>query len=180
MKRKISKFFKPMTAEQLKRNDRFFVLIVLVSTVFLLYSLIESAYRDIPQIGWLGYLAGPIFTHKLSEILLLIMWLPVAWVSNYENAGIWPNRLSAPRYTKLLHVLLIIAPWQIILGTYAWTIVNLGTSPLTTDYTPLVLGEDWFVWRYYLGGVVVAGALFIPTAVRKLVHLAQRGVEDDA
>ncbi len=163
--------FKPMTPQQLARNDRFFMLVVLIGLVFLLYHFYLSARSDIPKIGWSAYLLGPMFTHKASELLLLLMWLPVAWVYNYENAGCMPKAMPAPRYARLLLALLYVAPWQIVLAVYAWTIVNLGTSPLTTDYRPLVFGDDAWVWRYYLGTVILAGIVFVPIAVHKLMRL---------
>ena len=113
-------------------------------------------------------------SHKISEILLLIMWMPFVWVSNYEMSGQFPKRMPPERYLRWLQRLLWLAPVQMILVTYAWTIVNLGTSSLTTDYHPLVFREDGWMWRYYLGAVIIAGATFVPVATRKVIKLASQ------
>lgn len=78
------------------------------------------------------------------------------------------------RYLRWLRRLLFLAPVQMILATYAWTIVNLGTSPLTTDYQPLVFREDGWVWRYYLAALIIAGAAFVPVATSKVMKLARQ------
>lgn len=161
-----------MTREQLRKNDIVFLLIVIVGLFFLGRDFCLSASKDIPHLGWLGYITGPIFAHKFSEILLLVLWLPIAWISNYENSGLYPNSMSPAKYYRLLRYLLLIAPIQIILATYSWTIVNFGTSSLTTDYSPLIFGEDGWVWQYYLAIVIIAGAIFIPFASHKAIHLA--------
>ena len=174
MKNLKNRIFKPMTPEQLARNDRGWVLALLVGAGFLLWDFYRSVQQGVPALGWAGYLTGPIFAHKVSEILLLILWMPVLWVMNYERAGLYPKRMPPERYMHVLKGLLILAPFQIVLATYAWTIVNLGTSPLTTDYTPLVLREDGWVWRYYLGAVVLGGMAFVPLASRKATNLASQ------
>jgi hypothetical protein len=61
-----------------------------------------------------------------------------------------------------------------ILATYAWTIANLGTSPLTTDYHPLVFREDDWVWRYYLGEIIIAGVACVLIVTRKVVQMASQ------
>jgi len=172
MRKRTSKIFKPMTREQLRKNDIVFLLVVIVGLFFLGRDFYLSASKDIPHLGWLGYITGPIFAHKFSEILLLVLWLPIAWISNYENSGLYPNSMSPAKYYRLLRYLLLIAPIQITLATYSWTIVNFGTSSLTTDYSPLIFGEDGWVWRYYLAIVIIAGAIFIPFASHKAIHLA--------
>ncbi len=168
------RLFKPMTPEQLAHNDRLLGIVLTIGGIFLVWDFIRSAQQGIPALGFIGYLIGPIFTHKISEILLLIMWMPVVWVSNYEMSGQFPKGMSPEYYLRWLQRLLWLAPAQIILATYAWTIVNLGTSPLTTDYHPLVFREDGWVWRYYLGAIIIAGAVFVPVVTRKLVKLASR------
>ncbi|GIV98807.1 hypothetical protein [Roseiflexus sp.] len=172
MRKKTSKIFKPMTHEQLRKNDIVLLVVCIVGLFFLGRDFYLSASKDIPHLGWLGYVTGPIFAHKISEILLLGLWLPIVWMSNYENSGLYPNSMPPAKYYRLLRYQLLIAPIQIILATYAWTIVNLGTSSLTTDYSPLIFREDGWVWRYYLAIVIVAGAVFIPFASNKAIHLA--------
>lgn len=166
------RLFKPMNPEQLRKNDRVLFVVVVVGVVFLMYDFYRSISIGVPKSGFIGYLIGPIFAHKISEILLLLLWLPAAWVSNYEIAGLYPAKMPPERYYRLLRFLLFLAPLQVILATYSWTIVNLGTSPLTTNYQPLIFGEDGWVWRYYLAAVIIVGAAYIPFAVRKVVRLA--------
>ena len=161
-----------MTSEQLRKNDRVLFVVLAIGLFFLLWDFYISAAKDIPNIGLIGYVTGPMFAHKLSEILLLMLWMPIVWVSNYERAGVYPNKMTPLRYFRLLRFLLLVAPIQIVLATYAWTIVNLGTSPLTTNYEPLVYREDYWVWRYYLGAVLIAGIAFIWYASRKATRLA--------
>lgn len=168
------RLFKPMTPEQLARNDRMMSLVLAIGGIFLAWDFFRSAQQGIPSLGWIGFLSGPIFAHKVSEILLLMMWMPLIWVSNYEMSGQFPKRMPPKRYLRWLQRLLWLAPVQMILATYAWTIVNLGTSSLTTDYHPLVFREDGWVWRYYLGAVIIAGAAFVPVATRKVIKLANQ------
>ncbi|MDQ7029602.1 MAG: hypothetical protein Q9O62_07395 [Ardenticatenia bacterium] len=66
---------------------------------------------------------------------------------------------------------------QIVLATYAWTVVNLGTSPLTTDFKPLSLSEEGAVWKYYLGALIFAGAVFVVYVSRTLIRLEKRQEE---
>ena len=167
------KFFKPMTPEQLKRNNRFWLIILAAAAFFLLRDFYLSAIKDIPQIGFRSYVTGPIFTHKISEILLLLLWMPAAWMSNYERSGIWPAQMPPDRYLRLLKWLSVTAVAQISLAVYSWTIINLGTSPLTTNFEPLVLGQDSLIWRYYPAILTVAGMAFIPFANRKIDQLAR-------
>lgn len=166
------KIFKPMTPEQLRKNDTLLLIVLIVGLFFLLRDFYLSAQKDIPHLGLTGYITGPMFAHKTSELLLLLLWMPIVWISNYEMAGLYPRRMSPARYYRLLRVLLIVAPFQIVLATYAWTIVNLGTSPLTTNYQPLIFAENGLVWRYYLAIVILAGAVFVPFASYKAIHLA--------
>lgn len=166
------RLFKPMSPEQLRKNDRVLFVVVVVGVVFLLYDFYRSIIIGVPRSGVIGYIIGPIFVHKISEILLLLLWLPIVWVSNYEMSNLYPARMPPERYYRLLRFLLFLAPLQIIMATYSWTIVNLGTSPLTTNEQPLIFGEHGWVWRYYLAAVIIAGAAYIPFAVRKVVTLA--------
>lgn len=175
MQRKSLKFFKPMTPEQLRKNDIVLLVVILVGFFFLGRDFYLFASRDLPKLGWIGFFTSPIFAHKVSEILLLILWLPSVWVSNYENSGAYPKAMPAAKYHRILRFLLFLAPLQIILATYAWTIVNFGTSSLTTDFTPLIFREDGWVWRYYLAILVLAGAAFIPFASNKVMKLALEG-----
>ena len=87
------------------------------------------------------------------------MWLPVAWMSNYLRAGLWPRGWNAARYRRLLRGLQLIALPQIALAAHAWTVINLGGHPLAA-------GPDAWVWRYYLAVVALAGAAFPPVARR--------------
>ncbi len=168
------RIFKPMTPEQLRKNDKVWLFAVMVGVFFLMSDLYRSVSMSIPKLGIVGYITGPMFAHKISEILLLLLWLPVAWVSNYEMSGLYPTRMPPERYYRLLRFLLFLAPFQVVLATYSWTIVNLGTSPLTTNYQPLVFGADGWVWRYYLAAVIIAGAAYTPFAARKATGLAVR------
>ncbi|MGQ9611350.1 MAG: hypothetical protein ACUVSL_08325 [Chloroflexus sp.] len=168
------RLFKPMTDEQLARNDWVLAVVLTIGGIFLAWDFFRSAQQGIPALGLVGYLSGPIFAHKVSEILLLIMWIPVVWASNYEMSGTYPKLMPPERYLRRLRRLLFLAPVQMILATYAWTIVNLGTSPLTTDYQPLVFREDGWVWRYYLGALIIAGAAFVPVAMHKVMKLARQ------
>lgn len=177
MARRIPLFKQPKTPEELKRNDRVGVLILAVALVFLIHNLYLSMTKDISRVGVLGYFTGPIFTHKMSEFLLVATWMPVVWVYNYEKLGIYPDKMPRERYFKLLQWLLVLAPIQIVLATYAWTVVNLGASPLTTDFKPLSLGEEGAVWKYYLGALIFAGAAFVVYASRALIRLAKRKEE---
>jgi hypothetical protein len=172
MQKKSGKIFKPMTPEQLRSNDRVLLVVVIVGLFFLLRDFYLSASRDIPTLGAIGYISGPIFAHKVSEILLLVLWFPVVWMFNYEVSGLYPDKMSPARYHRWLQWLLLVAPIQIVLATYAWTVVNLGTSPSTTGFQPLVFGADGWVWRYYLAVVIVAGMAFIPFVSRKVARLA--------
>ena len=95
MKNLKNRIFKPMTPEQLARNDRGWVLALLVGAGFLLWDFYRSVQQGVPALGWAGYLTGPIFAHKVSEILLLILWMPVLWVMNYERAA--PDPKTAQR-----------------------------------------------------------------------------------
>ena len=174
MQKRRFRIFMPMTPEQLRKNDKVLLVILVIGSFFLLKDFYLSAKNDIPSSGIIGYITGPIFAHKLSEILLLILWTPAVWVSNYELAGIYPNKMNPLRYYRILRFFLLVAPIQIVLATYAWTIINLGTSPLTTNYEPLAYGDDYWVWRYYLATVVAAGVAFIWYASRKTTSLARR------
>ncbi len=95
----------------------------------------------------------------------------VVWISNYENANCYPAKMPVERYYKLLRILIFVAPIQIILSTYAWTITNFGTSVMTTNYEPLIFREDGWVWRYYLAILIIAGTIFVPFANQKVMKL---------
>lgn len=172
------RLFKPMTRDQLRKNDKVLLFVVIVGFLFLLSDLYRSANVGIPKLGVINYLTGPIFAHKISEILLLFLWLPIAWVSNYERSGLYPNKMPRERYYRLLRFQLFLAPFQVVLATFSWTIVNLGTSPSTTDYQPLIFGEDGWIWRYYLAAVIIAGIAYLPFAAHKAIALAVQKSEE--
>ncbi len=167
-------FKKTMTPEELRRNHRGMAVAVGVGVAFLIQNLYRSIVQDVPQVGWTGYLTGPVFVHKVSEFLLLAVWIPYVWLLNHELAGVWPERLSVAGAIRLLRGLQILALLQVVLATYAWTLANLGTHPLTTGVTPLALGEGGWVWTYYLAALIVAGAAFVPLATGKALVLARR------
>jgi hypothetical protein len=90
---------------------------------------------------------------------------------NQEKAKLWPAWMPPQRYHRSLHLTTIVVLWAMVLATYAWTILNLGTSARTTNLAdPPGIGEEGFVWRYYLGGVVFAGGAFVMLAMRKIAH----------
>lgn len=159
---------KVMTPEELQRNDRFFLLMILAGGYFLGADFVHAAAQGTASAGWAGFLASPIFTHKVSEVLLLGMWLPVAWMGNYRRAGLWPHGWTAARYRRLLRTLQMLALPQIALAVHAWVVINLGGHPLAS-------GPEAWVWRYYLGAVALGGVIFLPV-VRRLL----RGLEGEA
>jgi len=87
--------FKPMTPEELARNDRLLGMVLTIGGIFLVWDFIRSALHGIPALGFIGFLIGLIFARKISEILLLIMCMPVVWVSNYEMSGQFPKGMSS-------------------------------------------------------------------------------------
>ena len=147
------------------------LIIVLVAGTFFLWDFYLSFVKDVPKFGVFGYVTGPIFAHKLSEIIIAGAWLWFAFMNNHEKASQWPSWMTPQRYYRSLYLNAIVVLWSVVLATYAWTILNLGTSALTTNIAePPGIGQEAFVWRYYLGGVIIAGGAFVMFAVRKILN----------
>ena len=160
-----------MTSSQLRYSNYFMLVAVLVAGPVLLWDFYLSIAKDVPRLGLLGYLTGPLFAHKLSEILIAGAWLWFAFMHNHEKAKLWPAWVPPERYHRSLHLTAIVVLWAIVLATYAWTILNLGTSARTTNLAePPGLSEEWFVWRYYLGGVILAGGGYVMLVMRKIAQ----------
>jgi hypothetical protein len=162
---------RPVPSAQLRRADYMMLVIVLVASAFLLWGCYVSAATNVPELGVFGYLTGPMFAHKLSEILVAGAWLWFAFIHNHEKANLWPSWMPPQRRQRSLHLSAAMALWSIVPGTYAWTILNLGTSARTTNIVePPGIGDEWFVWRIYLGAVVIAGGLYVMLAVKKIAQ----------
>jgi hypothetical protein len=158
-----------LTAAQFRRATIMMVSIVVIAGAFLLWDFYLSAAKDIPNIGMLGYLTGPMFTHKLSEIIIAGVWLWFAHMYNAEQANLWPSWMPPERYRRSLLFTAAAVFGATVLATYSWTIINLGTSARTTNLAdPPGIGEDWIVWRYYLGAVVMAGGAYLIVAMKKI------------
>lgn len=159
---------KKMSPQALRLNNIFMAIAGLIALFFLLQDFYHSVVRSLPTMGAVGYLTGPIFIHKISELIIGGCWFFVAFMSNQENAGLWPAWMPHERYGTFLRYSAVAVSVATVMATYAWTITNLGTSPLTTDFTPLSLrpGEA-LVWRYYLGVLVVAGVIYTLVMGRK-------------
>lgn len=165
---------RPMTASELRWNDMLILSIVLVAGPFILRDLFLSFAKDVPRLGVLGYVTGPIFAHKLSEIFIAGAWIWFAFMYNHEKSNLYPSWMPPQRYQRSLHVTAIVMLWSTVLATYAWTILNFGTSVRTTNLAdPPGIGEEWLVWRYYLGAVVIAGGAYVMLAVGKIVRSKQ-------
>lgn len=156
-----------MTAAQLRAANYTMLMIVSIASVFLAWDFYHSVARDVPRIGVLGYLTGPMFSHKVSEAIIAGAWLWFAALYNFGKAGLWPAWLTPERHRCSLQVVAIAVLWATVAATYAWTILNLGTSARTTNIAdPPGIGEDGLVWRLYLGAVVAAGGAYVMHALR--------------
>ena len=108
----------------------------------------------------------------VSEVLIAGAWLWFAALHNFEKANRWPSWLPPERLRRSLHVTAIVVLWATVAATYAWTILNLGTSARTTNIVdPPGIGEDGLVWRAYLGAVVLAGGAYVMVAVKRIAGL---------
>jgi hypothetical protein len=160
-----------MTATQLRSANYMMLVIVSVACPFLLWDFYVSIAKDVPRLGLFGYVTGPMFAHKLSEILIAGAWLWFAFMHNHEKAKLWPAWMPPQRYHRSLHLTTVVVLCAMVLATYAWTILNFGTSVRTTNLAdPPGIGEEAFVWRYYLGGVIVAGGGYVMLAMRKIAQ----------
>jgi hypothetical protein len=86
---------------------------------------------------------------------------PVAlskFVGNHQHAGLWPSWMPPQRYGKVLRRLSALTILAIAPATYAWTVLNLGTSALTTNIAPRQ--EYLWAWRGYLSVVILAALAF--------------------
>jgi hypothetical protein len=156
-----------MTAARLRAANYMMLTIVSIASVFLAWDFYHSVAKDVPRIGVLGYLTGPMFTHKVSEVVIAGAWLWFATLHNFEKARLWPGWLTPDRHRRSLHVAAIAVLWATVAATYAWTILNLGTSARTTNIAnPPGIGEDGLVWRLYLGAVIVAGGVYVMHALK--------------
>lgn len=164
-----------MTAARLRSANYTMLLIVSVASVFLAWDFYHSVAQDVPRIGVLGYLTGPVFAHKVSEVVIAGAWLWFAALYNFEQAGLWPAWLPPERHHRSLQATAVAVVLATIAATYAWTILTLGTSPRTTNIAdPPGIGEDGLVWRLYLGAVVVAGAAYVVRALKGIPGPARR------
>lgn len=146
-----------------------------VALCFLLRDLCQSLSRSVPDLGWTGTLTGPIFAHKVSELVIGGGWFFVAVVGRHERAGLWPGWITRKGYGAFLRASAVAVSVATVLATYAWTITNLGTSPLTTNVKPLTLRPDeGWLWRYYLGALVIAGTVYILVMGRKGLEIGWR------
>jgi hypothetical protein len=162
---------RPMTATQLRYANYTMLSIVSVAGAFLLWDVYLSIAKDVPRLGVFGYVTGPMFAHKLSEIVIAGAWLWFALMYNHEKAKLWPAWMTTARYHRSLHLTAIVVLCATVLATYSWTILNLGTSARTTNLAePPGIGEEGFVWRYYLAGVIIAGVAYVMFAMRKLAQ----------
>ncbi|HEX4954759.1 MAG TPA: hypothetical protein VF017_15310 [Thermoanaerobaculia bacterium] len=160
-----------MDAKALRLANFMMLAIVLIASPFLLWDFWSSVAKDVPRLGVYGYVTGPMFAHKISEIVIGGAWLWFAFMYNHEKANRWPSWMSPQRYRRTLRIVGMVVLWSTVLATYAWTVLNLGTSARTTDIAePPGVGEDWLVWRFYLGAVVVGGATYVMLVVRKLTQ----------
>ncbi|RMH72012.1 MAG: hypothetical protein D6675_05370 [Gemmatimonadetes bacterium] len=150
-----------ISAKTLKNRNRGIVLAVLIGGFFILRDFYLHAVRFLPELGVAGYLMHPIFCHKISELIIAGSWLFVAFMANHERARRYPSWMPPDRYQTVLKFTGIANLVAVILATYAWTVVNLGTSPSTTNFTPLVFRENGWVWRYYLALLIIAAALHV-------------------
>ena len=79
-----------MTATQLRSANYMMLVVVSVASPFLLWDFYVSIAKDVPRLGVFGYVTGPMFAHKLSEILIAGAWLWFAFMHNHEKANMWP------------------------------------------------------------------------------------------
>jgi hypothetical protein len=164
-----------MTASQLRAANYTMLIVVSIASVFLAWDFYHSAAKDVPRIGVLGYITGPMFSHKVSEAIIAGAWLWFATLHNFRRAGLWPAWLPPERHRRSLQLIAIAVLWATIAATYAWTVLNLGTSARTTNIAdPPGIGEDGLVWRLYLGAVVVAGVAYVMHALRAIPPPARR------
>ncbi|MGE3275565.1 MAG: hypothetical protein AB7O67_10665 [Vicinamibacterales bacterium] len=165
-----------MTPAQLRRADLAMVVIATIGAGFLVWDFRASVAKDVPVMGALAYVTGPIFAHKISEVLVAAAWLFSAYALNHERARTWPAWLPHDRYLRLEPALAVVALVGTVLATYAWTILNLGTSALTTNLAePPGLGPAGAVWRYYLGAVVLGGVAYVCRILARLSKRARGG-----
>jgi hypothetical protein len=156
-----------MTAARLRGANYTMLVIVSIATLFLAWDFYRSVAKDVPRLGVLGYITGPMFSHKVSEVIIAGAWLWFATLHNFAKAGLWPTWLPPDRHRRSLQLTAIAVLWATVAATYAWTILNLGTSARTTNIAdPPGIGEDGMVWRLYLGAVVVAGVAYVMQALR--------------
>ena len=160
---------RPMTASQLRRANYFAIAIGVLGGTFFLWDFYLSFTKDVPRMGVLGYLVSAVCAHKVSEVLVAAVWIWTACMYNHEKAGLWPTWMPPQRYRRALQVTAVLALVAVVLATYAWTVLNLGTSARTTNIAdPPGIGEEWMVWRFYLGAVVLAAAAHVVFALRKV------------
>lgn len=145
-------------AAQLKRRDALALVAAIIGAAFLLWDFCRAALLEVPTLGWTGFLLGPICQHKISEFIVVISWMFAAVMFNHTHAGLWPQWMPPRRYGKVLRWLSVAMMLAVVPATYAWTVLNLGTSPLTTNFAPRQ--EYLWVWRGYLGAVILAALSF--------------------
>ena len=169
---------RPMTAARLRTANYTMLIIVSIACVFLAWDFSHSVAKDVPRIGVVGYVTGPMFSHKVSEVLIAGAWLWFAALHNFEKADLWPSWLPPERRRRSLHVTAIVVLWATVAATYAWTILNLGTSARTTNIVdPPGIGEDGLVWRADLGAVVLAGGAYVMFAFRRIARPSAAVIE---
>ncbi len=161
-----------LTAEQLQRRDAFALAAALIGGIILLCDYGRAAWLEVPTAGWLGFLCGPISQHKLSEFIVCASWMFAAVMFNHRHAGQWPTWMPSQRYSKILVWLCVATMLAVVPATYAWTVLNLGTSPLTTNVVPRQ--ENLWAWRGYLGVVILAALAFPVLMGPKAVRLVKQ------
>ncbi len=166
---------KALTAVQLRRRDLTAAALAAIGFLFLLWDFRRAWLLEVPVAGWRGFLTGPICQHKISEALIAGAWMFVAVMYNHQHANLWPAWMPAARYGRVLQRLTIVMVLSLVQATYAWTVINLGTSPLTTGVEPIQ--ANLLVWRGYLGALVLAAALFPLLLGPIAVHLVRESLD---
>lgn len=145
-----------------------------IGLLFLGWDFYRSLEMSVPVDGWLAYLTGPIFAHKVSELIIGGSWFIWGLMRRSEKSGFYPRKFPKSAYIQYLNITSILSLPATILATYAWTVINLGTSALTTDFTPVFFsGGNVFVWTIWLAVFIPAGGVYTLVMGRKAMLLSQ-------